>query len=237
MNPADNYAQLKSAVLGAQQAGGVSPLGNFAGLDKLYAVTSPSNYSAQAGQVAGAAYNANVTAKNQQAEADAAAQAAKQKLKDISDPSKYQQVAKQDGGYGFYDPLGNEISASEYASITKKSPADILKQSQNPIDISFRQDYNNLQDYINAKVASKQDSEKKATAQAIEQQVKKQYGVDLGKMNIQEVLQKFQQAYPTVFGGNKRGVTAGQTLVPGSRSQDIQNAALQYQGGGGQIGG
>jgi hypothetical protein len=77
---------------------------------------------------------------------------AEQKAK--QDKKNYQKVKKADGGYAFYDPDGKEISASDYANATGTKPSEVLADSENPIDIGYRDDYNNLQDYIHAKINS-----------------------------------------------------------------------------------
>lgn len=220
MNPVDTYAALKQAVLGAQanpQATG-SPLGNFPELNQYYALPNAAAHSKLANT--GGNYNTGVTDANNQAAAKEAQaneiddlQAKAQSLSDANDPSKFQQVAKPDGGYAFYDGAGNEISAFDYARATGKSPADVLKNSTNPIDIGFNQDYKQLQDYINAKANSKNDPSAAQTAKNIEAAVQKSQGVNLAKMNIQDVINRFKQAYPTVFGGTNRGIPVGQTLI------------------------
>lgn len=209
----DNYDALKSAVLGATQQGApTSPLGSFPELAKLYGSSfqlplSSGATKAQAGQT-------DITVGNQQAAQQAQQQMAAQQLKNLQDPSKYQQIKAQDGGFKFYDPTGKEISAYDYANVTGKNPSDLLKNSENTIDKSYLQDYKNLQDYINAKIASKNDPTAADKAAAIEGQVKSQYGIDLGRMQIQDVIGSFKQAYPTVYGSTNTGVPAGQTLIP-----------------------
>lgn len=227
-DPTTQYAQLKSAVLGAQQAGGASPLGNFPELSKLYGDLSDLQPKAQA--VQGAAYNAQVEDANAKAAAARAASAQNAML----DPSKYQRVPAGDGGWNFIAPNGQQISANDYSRITGKSLDEVLKNSQNPIDTSFQEDYKNLNDYIKNKIASAQDPNSDAAKQvaAIEQKVKDSYGIDLKGAQISDVMNAFQQAYPTVFGGNKTGVPAGQTFIPTSQyGQANQNNA------GGGIGG
>jgi len=202
---------LKAAVLGGQQAGaGASPLGNFPEIAKMYAINAPlalSNSKQQAG-----GYSDAVTLANQKTARDAE----QQRLQALADPSKYQQVPAKDGGYNFTDPTGKPISAYDYSRITGQDLGKILNQSQNPIDIGFNQDWQNLQNYLNAKVGSHNDSKVLATAQSIEKTVSQETGgkVDLAKMNIQDVIKRFQAAYPTVFGYHQAGVPAGQTFLP-----------------------
>ncbi len=211
---ASSYATLKAAVLGAQgnTAPGTSPLGSFPELNQIYGLGNQADQAKFAG--AAPQYNTGVTVANDQANAAAAASVAQQKLTALADATKYQQVQKPDGGYAFYDPLGNQISASDYAGITNKSLADVLKNSQNPIDKAFTQDYKQLENYINDKQNSKSDPQAAANAAAVEAEVKKAYGINLAKESPQQVIQSFQQAYPTVFGGNKAGPQGTNTLLP-----------------------
>lgn len=221
VTPSDQYASLKSAVLGAQAntAPGASPLGNFPELSKLY---SSGDQLAQT-RLSSAApnYNTGVQVSNDAAAASEARSAAAAKVSALSDPSKYKQVQKPDGGYAFYDPLGNEISASAFAAIHNSTPADVLKNSQNPVDIAYHQDYNNLQTYINAKIRSKNSQKAADTASLIEQQVKSAYGIDLTKQSPAQIIQEFQKAYPTVYGGSGKGVSASTTFIP--NGNDLYN--------------
>jgi hypothetical protein len=218
-NGAQQYDQLKSAVLGAQANTPGTPLGAFPELSKLYS-SAPQLDSIRLGNAA-PNYNTGVTVANQQAEARAAAQ----KLKDLQDASKYRQVAIGDGGYDFYDPAGNKITAAQYAAVTGKSPADILKNSQNPIDIAFAQDYTQLQNYIRDKQNAHNDPDARARAQATEAEVKRLYGIDLAQQSPQQVIATFKAAYPTVYGGPSHGFGQGyDTILPGKSALD--NAAV-----------
>lgn len=225
MNPSDNYAQLKSAVLGATQQGSPnSPLGSFPELAKLYSSSFQLPLS-NAGTKAQST-NTDITVSNQKAAADAAAQA----QKDIQDPSKYQKVPAQDGGYKFYDPLGNEISAQQYAQVTGTSPSKVLADSQNPIDVQYQQDYNQLQQYIRDKGA-KNDPTAQANAKATEDLVKKSYGIDLAKQSPQQVIQSFMQAYPTVYGLHTTGPQGTNALLPNKSAIKNQTAGAGSIGG------
>ena len=228
-DPATQYAQLKSAVLGAQQAGGASPLGNFPELQQLYG--NAASLDAKSQPVAGQAYNAQVEAANAQAAAKAEAQAKLQAEKDMLDPSKYQKIPLSDGGFKFMAPNGQEMSANDYSKITGQSLDKILGESKNPIDIGFQQDYKNLNDYINNKLASAKDPNSDAAkrAKAVEDKVQQDYGIDLHKAQISDVLSAFQAAYPTVFGGTNRGVETGSTFIPNS---DFANANMNAGFGG-----
>lgn len=147
--------------------------------------------------------------------------------KSAASKSNYQQVQRPDGGFGFYDPNGNEISAAEYASATGKSPTDVLRNSTNPIDLGYQKDFKDLQQYINLKLQSSQDKAAQQKAQAIEQDVQKSYGINIAKLTPNQLIQQFQSAYPTVYGsnqGNASGVPVGHTFIPQATSSFVQNA-------------
>lgn len=217
-----NYQELKDAVVGATQQGSpTSPLGDFPELAKMYSSSFQVPLSNAATQVQAA--NTAVTVRNQAAAAAAARAAAahaasvkKQQLEDMLNPDKYRIEQRDDGGYGFYAPDGREVSVSDFAKISGTTPNKILADSQNPIDIGYRQDYQNLQDYIQAKLNSNHDDSAKQQALAIEDAVRQDSGVDLGKLKIQDVLERFKQAYPTIYGRTNTGVRSGQLFIPGT---------------------
>lgn len=211
---------LRDAVLGATNIQSpTSPLGSFPELARLY------QSSFQLPQSGGAA-NALANQATQTVADQKAAAAAKKK-------SDYQRIKKKDGGYAFFDPSGKEISAYDYANGVGKNPADVLADSENPIDIGYQQDYKNLQDYIGAKLNSKQDSQAASQAKQIEDQVRQAHGIDLSSLNPQQLIDQFKQAYPTVYGGHRPGVEAGSVLI-GPRPSAT---SLDLTGGGAGIGG
>lgn len=205
-----------------------SPLGNFPELANMYRSSFQLPLS-----------NAGVSSQNVQDKTDianqqATATAAAQAQKDLSDPSKYKQVQAPDGGYKFYDPTGQELTAAQYAAATGKNPQEVLKNSTNPIDIGYQKDFNDLQQYINLKLQSGQDKAAAQKATAIEQEVQKTYGVNLAKLTPAQLIQQFQSAYPTIYGanpGNAAGVKVGQTFIPQATSSFVENS--QSQGGQG----
>ena len=67
-----------------------------------------------------------------------------QELQDKMDPSKYQRLRKDDGGYAFFDPTGKEIDIDTYAKRTGIRRVDVLKDSENPIDQQFIYDYDQM---------------------------------------------------------------------------------------------
>ncbi len=211
---------LREAVLGSSNIQTpTSPLGSFPELAKMY------QSSFQLPQSSGAANILGNQAQKTVADQEAAAAAAKKAKQN------YQRVKKADGGYGFFDGNGNEISAYDYANIVGKNPADVLADSENPIDIGYSEDYKNLNDYIKNKLNSKQDATSASAAKAVEDQVSKAHGVDLGTMNPQQIIEAFKAAYPTVYGRTgTSGKASGGTFIAPPQQADLT-------GGGTGIGG
>ncbi|CAB4176082.1 hypothetical protein UFOVP1522_16 [uncultured Caudovirales phage] len=164
-----------------------------------------SSFSARyAAPVAHAVSNAAVNQSQMQVEeAKKAAAAAKQAQQDMLDPRKYQQIAKSDGGYGFFDPTGKEISAHDYARVVGASVDKVLADSENPIDKQYINDYRNFNEYMTA--WQNGDTKK---VEAIQSQTPELKNIK----SPQELAHRFMQAYPTVYGigGFKGPGTAGQ---------------------------
>lgn len=137
---------------------------------------------------------ADLNANAIQAEIQASKQR-QQELKDSIDPSKYQQVENKAGGYDFYDPKGNKITVDQYAKVTGQNRAAVLKDSQDPSDIQFRNDYNNLQDLLQATM----DNDKTK----LDEYYKNQPG--LKNMKPAELIDKFKSYYKGYFGGQAQG--------------------------------
>lgn len=114
-----------------------------------------------------------------------------------SGSGKFERVAKEDGGFAFYDPDGNEISAWQYSRAQGKDPTYAVKGSQNPIDQGFSQDYKNLQSFLTAV----RNGDKKTVKAYYKANPKlKKY-----EKNVQKLTQDFQKRYPTVFGTRGSG--------------------------------
>lgn len=162
----------------------------------------------------GAAANAAIN----QAQIDVAAQKAAAAAQ--NDPNKYTRVQAPDGGWNFYGPDGKPVSAADFARV-KQVPVDkVLGDSQNPIDIAFQQDYQQLQNYFKDKINAAHNQTAADNAAATEAAVKKNYGVNLASLNHQQVVQQFMQSYPTVFGGTSTGVQGTNALYPAPKIPD-----------------
>lgn len=81
---------------------------------------------------------------------EAARQAAARKIADKLDPSKYQKIRKADGGFDFLDPEGQPISIEKYIQATGERRVDALKDSENPIDQEYVNDWSNMNDLAQA---------------------------------------------------------------------------------------
>lgn len=254
----DPRAALRDAIIGGTQIGAStnSPIGNYPEIQALYAPQFAQSAAAPAARAAGN-YD-DITERNRLAAEEDARQNHLADLKaklaaaqDQQDPSKYQRVAREDGGYGFYDPTGKEISAFEYSRITGKKPDEVLKGSLNPIDHSFQEDYKQFNQYFKDKQQSNPKSanynqKAAARAAATEQRVKDAWGVDLHKADIRQLWNTFQQAYPTVFGLHTKGPQGTGQYFPSNQALDEQQLGLSsvqskkkkstYSSGGGGIG-
>lgn len=208
---------LRQTVLNSGQQG--APASSFPELQKYYDI----NFQLPLSTAGVRALTGQADAKEKQREFDV-----KQQMEKASGKG-YTRVPKEDGGYGFFDSEGNEISAYEYARATGKSALDVLSDSENPIDIGFREDYQNLQEFLQAAVNK--------DTQALEEFYSLQ--PSLRNMAPADVLKRFKAAYPTVYGGNKPGVPVGQTNIPSLAS--LRNRPdyfpENYTGIGGGVGG
>lgn len=205
MDNSGNFAALKDATLGASAISApVSPLGasNAPELGKLYQSTF------QLPQSEGATSAHAQLASQVVAEQKAAAAAAKQKQKDLSNINSYKLVKKKDGGYDFFDPDGNQVDIATLTQRTGVKPADVVKDSENPIDIQYVNDYNNLQDYISAKLSG--DSKKAKAYEASKPELAQYQGKGGAHQLISDFQNYYQRYYtPRDVNPNAWGVTPG----------------------------
>lgn len=144
-------------------------------------------------------------------EAKKAAAAEEQRKADMEDPKKYQMKPRKDGGYGFYDPAGNEISAHDFARVQGISVAKLLADSENPVDKGFLNDYKNLQDYMTAW----QNNDTKRIQKIQDQQP------ELKKIkDPRQLLERFMQAYPTVYGRKGKGQDYRSSFIPSAGAEE-----------------
>lgn len=185
MNP-----DLKAATLGAANISApASPLGASSApeLAKLY------QSGFQLPQATGATNAAGNIAQEQVKAAAAAAAVAKQKQADLSNISAYKIVQKPNGGYDFFQPDGKQVDIATVSQATGTPPSKLVADSQNPIDIQYRNDYNNLQKYVDAVLSkdTKTIKEFQSSEPALQQ-----YNDQGG---IHRLIQNFQQSYQRYY--------------------------------------
>jgi len=175
---------------------------------------------------------ASIQAQNSQGIATAQENAAKlaaQKQQDMADFKAYKVVKKEDGGFDFIDPSGQKVDIATVTQRTGANPSDILKSSENPIDIQYVQDYNDLQDFIQSVLSG--DTKKKDAYIA----AAKQNGIDLSQYNtkdgINQLTKEFKQAYQRYYTPNYGASVPDNPMVP------YPSSGLDLSGGSGGIGG
>lgn len=107
-----NQDQLKAITSGAQTNMGIS---------QANAAVNQGNYSLQANRLQ------QISQLSNQLQQD--------------NPANWIKKASPDGGYNFYDGLGNPIPLGQYLNGTGQSPAAVLKGSANPADQNLVDDY------------------------------------------------------------------------------------------------
>lgn len=70
----------------------------------------------------------------------------------------WQQVRRDDGGYDYYDAFGKKVNLWTYTQYTGKDPRDVLKGSQNELDMQFLEDYDSTEKAMKAYAKGKQNS-------------------------------------------------------------------------------
>jgi len=179
---------------------------------------SRGTFQAQASGSAQAAAGGAAGAQADQEKADAklALQQANDKLstlqqakQDMADPNKYRRVPNESGGWDYYDPLGNKISAVQYAYVKGQHITDALKGSQNIQDQKFSQDYDTI-----LKIGQAINNNDKTA-------LDKLYKADptlksrISGMSYSDIVKQFRQAYPMYFPQSyQSNVGAGGNTTP-----------------------
>lgn len=192
--------QLQQAVLGAGNIQTpISPLGDFPELRQLYQVDfQMPQIAGAANAIVGGAQEAERAAAAGRAAAERAAKAKQEAADAIKDPKRYERVKKKDGGYDFFftDPSGKrqQVDIATLSRNTGTKAIDWVDDSENPIDIQYREDSKNLEGFMNAVVSK---NRKKISAYV---ENAKAEGVDLSpyikdRGGVDKLIKKFQQNY------------------------------------------
>lgn len=180
-------------------------------LAKYYQI--PSTTQGIVGQQQANAYNAQTGYENSVAQKQLQVQRDQERL----DSSKYN-IQNTKDGVKILDPLGNQVSVGEYASLTGANPADALKGSTNPQDQQFVQDYNNYEQFLNAAM---QKSTSKEAAQVYQGFVTA--NPSLANMTPQQASSAFLSQYGSYFGQQQSGQTPASGQYTPQYSPSIEN--------------
>ncbi|HET8708926.1 MAG TPA: hypothetical protein VFL85_01455 [Candidatus Saccharimonadales bacterium] len=192
-----------------------------------------STIQAMAANTAMGAAGGAAGAQADQEQADAKArlqenQARQQQVQDaitqMSNPDNYQKVINNNGGYDFYNPMGEKITIGQYAKATNQYASDILKKSQDPADQQFVKDYKNLQTLGQVM----QSGDKAALQKLYKQQpdLKDQ----IGDMTYDQLVKAFQQHYHNYIGvipPNKIEENAGKQKITSDNRSLFQRVTDQ----------
>lgn len=145
----------------------------------------------------GVAPMASNVAAEQERQAEAARQARireleerQKKLQEESDPGNYRRVRKEDGGFDFYDAAGNRIDIAQFARDTGSTPAALLKESDNPFDRQYVNDYSNAKGLIDAIQTGNTEARDAYRAN----------GNDIGGMTPEDLMRQLIKKYPHIYG-------------------------------------
>ena len=204
-------------------------------------VAGPSSYIpevqafAQAGSIEDAVKRGigagSVVAGQKAKEADAADEAARKaaaaRIAQKMDPKNFQKVRKADGGFAFYDPDGKEISINDYASVTGLRRAEILADSENPIDQEYINDYKNMNDLAQAFYNGDQATIKSFT----------DANPELAGRKPADLMSELIRKYPHMYGRGGAGGAAYQQTLKNRGMQIFNPGALAGYGTGAGSGG
>lgn len=214
---------LRQAVMGAQNI--QSPESNLGASQapELAQLFQSTFQLPQSNQATGAlAEQASEQVAYAKAQAAAAKAAAKKKQDDMADPKAYRKVRKEDGGFDFVAPDGSLVDIATLTQRTGTRAMDWIDDSENPIDIQYLEDYQNLQDYaksILGKNKAKVDSYRAAAPEL------RQYDGVGGVNKLIETFKKNYERYyvPRSQDQNAWGRSPGRTVVPTYSSGDEED--------------
>lgn len=217
-----DYRQFTDSILkGASQgapAGAIPELANaMTGSFRAAAVARPGKAQ---GQVA------TEQAAQEEERRKAAFAAEQKKIQDMLDPGKYDRRRKDDGGFAFFDPTGKEIDIDTYAKRTGLRRAEILSDSENPVDLQFLDDYETMNKINQA--AWNNDSE------AL-REYKRVYG-DLfqgdNPPTIEDLNRRMIEKYPHIFGRGNYEVSRSNVGKPLFRMSSSYSSGMSGSGRG-----
>lgn len=117
----------------------------------------------------------------------------RKELERLQDPNEYKAIVNKVGGYDFFDPLDNKISAVEYARKKNMQLTEVYKKSQDPNDKDFLDDYKRVTELGKAVQSGDKDARDKIFDK--DPNFKKEYE----KATLQEIVNDLHQVYPGYF--------------------------------------
>lgn len=154
---------------------------------------------------------------------EAQIQALKDKASSLQDAvtgKNYKQVLKPDGGYDYYDPLGNRIPLNQYSQATGKQPTEILAHSQNASDIQHNKDFTNLQNLLNIYTQGDKTARDKFVADHPD------IAKSIKGLTPDDLIRQFRQAYPNIYGNGNAYNSLGSGSVR-SAGQSLYHTSAQ----------
>lgn len=228
------FDQYSKALQAPGQGTPTSPLGSFPELAGMMNVRFQNQSKSALPGALGAV--STIEEENRRRAEAAAKQAQMQELQDkleteksMQDPKNYQKVAKDDGGFDFYNPKGERISVSEYARVTKAPPSKVLADSENNLDRQYIQDHKNLNELLNT--ISSGDTKK------MERLYKENPGLkeSIAGLKPDDLVRQFRQSYPNIYGEDGEGAMNNVYANPTGRVRNIDEQL--FKGGGGKSSG
>lgn len=154
-----------------------------------------------------------------------------QNQQDSLDPSKYQFTKNADGSVTILNSVGDKVDIGTYAALTGANPAQALQSAGATDQASekFIAAYNNLQTYIQAKIAAQNGDE---TAQAQIKDFDSQ-NPGLGNMELGQLQSAFMQQYGQYFGQPQgdQNALAQSGVNPTITSANNPKSTSAYYGG------
>lgn len=151
-------------------------------------------------------------------------------IADLDDPKNYRKELNEVGGYNFYDGKGKKITVQQYARDRNERVSDILKDSTDPGDVDYVNQYKKLSEMQRALSGGKEEEQKffKENPDYKELfQTELDEGNSRGKAfyNLVELL---ASSYGSRADGSVRGLSQGNI----QNTDDKQNQFLWLKNGG-----
>lgn len=159
-----------------------------------------------------------------------------QRRKDYTNPEKWKQIIKDDGGYDFFDPEGNQVDVRTYSKATNKHLDDVLKNSRNQKDVEFTNEYKFVQELGNAMQRNDKEAYKKLKEKypaywnkKMVDKTPEEYGT------FESYAQAFKQSWPDFFANPGAGNVApgGDRKFGKFKNQNFLSKLLGAFAGGG----